>query len=233
MNCQHLENNHCRLASELAQQPVVPAADACKFCTDQCNPPRAINEVIVSLALVALRSRRDAAGWQRVFNEHHHRLQSAGFAKPFCQHLADVVRTVPGDWLDCHCGSVPVHRCAHFGEFTVPRSLSEDAAKIVGNIVEGYAGRSCVGCAVRKTTPGLTPGVRQNDTPGLKVRHWPGRHFPHVLVINLRRRPDRWAEFLRSIPEDWPFGKPIQFDAIDGRGNGFLHGAGAVLDAIH
>jgi GR25 family glycosyltransferase involved in LPS biosynthesis len=43
------------------------------------------------------------------------------------------------------------------------------------------------------------------------------RYFDRVAVINLRRRPDRWERFERSLDAlDWPFKPPTQVPAVDG-----------------
>ncbi len=41
--------------------------------------------------------------------------------------------------------------------------------------------------------------------------------FDAVYCINLDRRPDRWTEFLRRVPEDWPFKPVSRFPATDGQ----------------
>lgn len=40
--------------------------------------------------------------------------------------------------------------------------------------------------------------------------------FDRVVVINLARRPERWAEFTRRLEGRWPFKTPQRFEAIDG-----------------
>ena len=40
--------------------------------------------------------------------------------------------------------------------------------------------------------------------------------FEEVYVINMPRRTDRWEQFLQRLPEDWPFKKPIRYEALDG-----------------
>ncbi len=40
--------------------------------------------------------------------------------------------------------------------------------------------------------------------------------FQRVVVINLDRRPERWQIFLKNLPSDWPFGRPLRFSAMDG-----------------
>jgi len=40
--------------------------------------------------------------------------------------------------------------------------------------------------------------------------------FEEVYVINMPRRTDRWEQFLRRLPEDWPFKKPVRYEALDG-----------------
>jgi len=43
------------------------------------------------------------------------------------------------------------------------------------------------------------------------------RFFGRVVCVNLDRSPDRWKEFLRDLPVDWPFGEVERFAAIDGQ----------------
>ena len=40
--------------------------------------------------------------------------------------------------------------------------------------------------------------------------------FDCVVVINLKRREDRWKRFLRNLPADWPFRYPLRFYGVDG-----------------
>jgi hypothetical protein len=40
--------------------------------------------------------------------------------------------------------------------------------------------------------------------------------FERVYCINLDRRQDRWEQFVRTLPADWPFKQPERFAAIDG-----------------
>lgn len=40
--------------------------------------------------------------------------------------------------------------------------------------------------------------------------------FEKVYAITLPRRQDRWEEFEKRLPTDWPFKKPEKFEAIDG-----------------
>jgi hypothetical protein len=39
-----------------------------------------------------------------------------------------------------------------------------------------------------------------------------------TIAINLRKRPDRWGRFCSEVASvaDWPFPRPVRFDAIDG-----------------
>jgi len=40
--------------------------------------------------------------------------------------------------------------------------------------------------------------------------------FEEVYVINMPRRTDRWEQFSQQLPEDWPFKKPVRYEALDG-----------------
>jgi hypothetical protein len=40
--------------------------------------------------------------------------------------------------------------------------------------------------------------------------------FERVYVINMPRRLDRWEQFNAKLPEDWPFKKPVRYEALDG-----------------
>lgn len=40
--------------------------------------------------------------------------------------------------------------------------------------------------------------------------------FDRVVVISLKRRPERWKSLLDRLPTDWPFRPPLRFSAIDG-----------------
>lgn len=55
--------------------------------------------------------------------------------------------------------------------------------------------------------------------------------FERVYVINLDRRSDRWTQFVRELPSDWPFQTPTRFSATDWRSvsepDGWLAGGGA------
>jgi hypothetical protein len=42
--------------------------------------------------------------------------------------------------------------------------------------------------------------------------------FDATFCINLDRRPDRWAEFLRDLPQAWPWPPPERLAAHDGAG---------------
>jgi hypothetical protein len=41
--------------------------------------------------------------------------------------------------------------------------------------------------------------------------------FKRVYCVNLKRRQDRWEQFLEGLPDDWPFPKIERFEAIDGK----------------
>lgn len=40
--------------------------------------------------------------------------------------------------------------------------------------------------------------------------------FERVVVLNLARRPERWAQFTQRLQGCWPFKTPQRFEAIDG-----------------
>ena len=42
------------------------------------------------------------------------------------------------------------------------------------------------------------------------------KYFDKVYCINLKRRPDRWKQFLDGVPSDWPFAEIERWDAVDG-----------------
>lgn len=41
--------------------------------------------------------------------------------------------------------------------------------------------------------------------------------FDRTFVINLDRRQDRWRQFQKRFPDDWPFASPERWPAIDGK----------------
>jgi GR25 family glycosyltransferase involved in LPS biosynthesis len=41
--------------------------------------------------------------------------------------------------------------------------------------------------------------------------------FERVFVINLKSRPERWEDFLKRLPKDWPFRTPERFIGVDGK----------------
>ena len=41
--------------------------------------------------------------------------------------------------------------------------------------------------------------------------------FERVYVLNLDRRPERWAAFQERLPADWPFVAPERWSAVDGQ----------------
>jgi hypothetical protein len=53
MDCPHFEHGGCRLAGTLIGTPEnpVPHPSACEFCSTRAQPPRQINEVVVSVAI--------------------------------------------------------------------------------------------------------------------------------------------------------------------------------------
>jgi len=40
--------------------------------------------------------------------------------------------------------------------------------------------------------------------------------FDRIFVINLNRRQDRWEQFRRMLPSNWPFSDPERWTAVDG-----------------
>jgi len=45
----------------------------------------------------------------------------------------------------------------------------------------------------------------------------PERIFERVVCVNLKRRGDRWADFLNHLPADWPFANVKRYEAIDSK----------------
>lgn len=44
------------------------------------------------------------------------------------------------------------------------------------------------------------------------------KYFPHVFIINLKRRQDRWDRIQRELDQiEWPFSTPVRFEAVDGK----------------
>lgn len=41
--------------------------------------------------------------------------------------------------------------------------------------------------------------------------------FDRVVCISLAHRPERWEQFQRGLPADWPFPRPKRMRAVDGR----------------
>ncbi|MDM4014040.1 glycosyltransferase family 25 protein [Roseiconus lacunae] len=48
------------------------------------------------------------------------------------------------------------------------------------------------------------------------MKSFSGLAFERVVVINLRREPERLASFYDRLPDDWPFEAPVPFEALDG-----------------
>lgn len=79
--CKHLIAGICDLSRQLCGQYGIdaaprPHATACEFCTNKADPPRSLNEVIVSLMIAAART--SPAVYQQIMRDHGHRLQKAG-----------------------------------------------------------------------------------------------------------------------------------------------------------
>lgn len=51
MQCEHLSNSICRLASDIAQCDCPVLVEQCIYCTEKANPSQSINVVTISLAI--------------------------------------------------------------------------------------------------------------------------------------------------------------------------------------
>ena len=72
----------------------------------------------------------------------------------------------------------------------------------------------------------LTRALWHRDEPGCREGRWDppapiGHYFDRAVVVNLKRRPDRLAQFFRGLPADAPFPRPIIIEATDGRGSDY------------
>jgi hypothetical protein len=66
--CPQLRDSHCRIASELAGIDVATTPGHCDFCTRNLTPPRAVNQLTVSLAAHAVKD--DPARVQSLLAQH-------------------------------------------------------------------------------------------------------------------------------------------------------------------
>lgn len=68
MECPFLAGGRCGVASQVAGRDVTTTPGHCDFCTLQAKPPRAVNQVTVSLAIHAVRD--DKPLMQSLIREH-------------------------------------------------------------------------------------------------------------------------------------------------------------------
>lgn len=73
MQCPHLNNGECRVASQLAGRTVEPHRTACKVCLT-LDPPSATNNVTVNIAIGACLQAKDQETFMRIVREHSHLL---------------------------------------------------------------------------------------------------------------------------------------------------------------
>ena len=73
MQCPHLNNGECRVASQLAGRTVEPHRTACEVCLT-LDPPSATNNVTVNIAIGACLQAKDQETFMRIVREHSHLL---------------------------------------------------------------------------------------------------------------------------------------------------------------
>lgn len=67
IECRHLENGSCGIASQLAGRAVLPILSQCTYCTEQAEAKQCINKVTVSLAI---RGAVDAATRSQIMKDY-------------------------------------------------------------------------------------------------------------------------------------------------------------------
>lgn len=88
-------------------------------------------------------------------------------------------------------------------------AVNVDSAKME---VDCRVGKKCCGGSLSRQTVNLRFGKCNRDYWGVDLMSC----FDRVYVVNLKRRPDRLADFWNRIGPDWPHRKPIVLEAIDG-----------------
>jgi hypothetical protein len=91
------------------------------------------------------------------------------------------------------------------------RGLGDTVAKAIHKVTRG-AVQPCGGCKKRQAALNKLVPYKKRDATNLR------EYFDRVVLLNLKRRPDRLEEtnaMLATI--GWPFQEPQRFDAVDGR----------------
>jgi hypothetical protein len=124
-NCKHLFVDVCGLARNLLQKYGIdacpkPHRTACEFCTRKARPSRAVNEVIVNLALAETRHNPDVRN--RILTDHVHLLRQPPAKKKASDRLQAIEQgTAPGSQLwrllaELGIQHKPTCTCLHLAE---------------------------------------------------------------------------------------------------------------------